>query len=388
MKSGSIGIINVNAATIEDRSNIRLRVWERGAGLTQSTEAERAAREVTDFAADIRGLPREELIRTTTAIDIEAANTSTIDPNNLPADGVAGTDTRGDNDGLYQRWEDTCGPTTAQLTRAEADPVFARQLHRDGIGNPDATDPTGQQQIDTLRRPRFFDASSNEVFPTAAEVRAWEADNTRMPAGADSVEVGESSTRRATQAAERTEAAISASGLPEFAQRALRRQLDGEELGFIDRTVANYALAQVREQNGGNPTADEVRWMQTERNGSNGMRLDPALHDIATPATNHRYDARWVNNDLGAHLGDVDTRLRDGQDVPFRVSNAGNTGGHFMLMSDVRGEAPDRQYLVSDPYSGRTAWVSEGEMTDTSNDWLSRRFDIGWDRVSHIYPEQ
>lgn len=45
--------------------------------------------------------------------------------------------------------------------------------------------------------------------------------------------------------------------------------------------------------------------------------------------------------------------------------NAANgwTGtGHWLLMSDVRGKSPDRQYLVSDPYSGKTGWVREADL--------------------------
>ena len=33
-----------------------------------------------------------------------------------------------------------------------------------------------------------------------------------------------------------------------------------------------------------------------------------------------------------------------------------------MLLSDVKGQKPTRQWLVSDPLGGRTRWVSEREL--------------------------
>lgn len=359
-------------------------------GLTKTTEAERTMKEITDFAADVRGMPRDELIRTTTAIDIEAANTSKTDPLHLPADGAAPADTRGDNDGLYQRFEDTCGPTTSQMTRAEADPIYARQLHKNGLDSSDPTNPTAVEQRETLEKPRFFDSSDNEVIPTPAQLAAYKKDGT-MPPTATSVEIGNTSTRRADQAAERTDTALNALSMPEFAKSACRKLLRGEDLGYLEKMAANYTLGKLREANGGHPTAQEVKWMQTERTDNhNGMRLDPALHDIASPGTHQKYDAKWVGSGglTSGALNDVDTRLKNGQDVPIRVSNSGNTGGHFMLMSDVRGKSPDRTYLVSDPYSGRTAWVKEADLTDVNSKWLKNQFDLGWTQVSHTYPEK
>jgi hypothetical protein len=357
-------------------------------GLISSTQAEKAMQEITDFAADVRGMPRDELIRTTTAIDIEKANTSNIDPDALPADGARGTDTRGDNDGLYQRFEDTCGPTTAQMTRAEADPVFARKLHLDGLYISDPTTDTAKQQRETLEKPRFFDASDNEVFPSSSQLDKFKKDGT-LPPGAASVEIGNTSTRRADQATTRAREMIDKlDGVPEFAKMAAKKLVAGKDLNFIEKAVANFTLGKVREKNDGHPTNEEIKWIQNERvkGQKNGMRLEPALHDIASPGTNKKYEANDVGTSVStARLNDVDQRLKNGVDVPIRVSDAGNTGGHFMLMSDVRGKEPDRTYLVSDPYSGRTAWVKEGDLKDNNSKWLKDQFGLGWTQISHTY---
>lgn len=361
-------------------------------GLTSTTEAERAMKECTDFADDIRGEPRDEMLRTTTAMDIEAANTSNVDPNALPVEGTAGTDTRGDNDGLYQRFEDTCGPTTSQITRSEADPVFARKLHDNGLNSSDPTNPTGVQQRETLEKPRFFDVNDVEVVPTSAELKAWEADHTKLPKNATQVEAGStSSSRRAEQTYERTNSQLDALSGPDFMKDATRKLLNGEDLGIIDRTAANFTLGRLRSANDGHPTEAEVKQMQTERGGNgNGMRLDPALREIASPGTHVTYKANWVGS-AGMTTGGldaVDAKLKNGQDVPFRVGSTGANGGHFMMMSDVRGKTPDRTYLVSDPYSGRTAWVKEKDMTNTTNPtWLNDQFGLGWKQITHTYTE-
>jgi len=77
-----------------------------------------AMSDITGFASDIRGEERSELIRTTTSIDIDDANTRDFDPRNI----AAGGDTEVDNDGMFQRFSDSCGPTSGQIIHAEQDP--------------------------------------------------------------------------------------------------------------------------------------------------------------------------------------------------------------------------------------------------------------------------
>jgi hypothetical protein len=355
-------------------------------GLAKDTEAQRGMAEITDFAKDIHGTARTELIRTTSAIDIESGNTSKTDPLALLK---PGTDKRGDNDGLYQRFENTCGPTTAQMTRAEADPVFARALHKDGLHSDSATSPTAEQQRKTLNEPRFFNSGGQEVIPTAAEAAKYKADKS-MPAGSTTVEAGDSGSRRAHEAYSQANTALGAlKGVSDSDKAAVRTMLSGGTLTVAEQSAANAALTKLRAANGKAPTDADVTLMQTElKHGENGMRLDPALRDIATGGTRINYQATWVGNSgpTTATVDDMETRLRNGQDVPIRVGGAG--GGHFMLTSDVRGKSPDRSLLVSDPYSGRTAWVKEADMKNPSSKWLNTQFGLGWPQITHVYNEK
>ena len=94
------------------------------------------------------------------------------------------------------------------------------------------------------------------------------------------------------------------------------------------------------------------------------MVLDPALNTITSPGTNFQYEDTWVGSDgVGNDLDDVEANLLDGQDTPFRIGYAGG-GGHFMTMTDVRrDDAGNRTFLVSDPWTGATRWVTEADMT-------------------------
>jgi hypothetical protein len=324
-------------------------------GFGDSTETNRAMSEIQGFANDVRGMNRTELIRTTTAIDVEAANTSTVDPNNVSAN----NDTNGANDGLYQRWEHSCGPTTAQLTRAEADPVYARQLHRDGLNNPSPTSATAEEQRRVLE------------------------DNG-----------GEGVSRIGLQARERLggqlNRAQAAKAITGEQRTAVEKYLNNKPLSAAEQAQANAGLAALRGREAGSPTAAEVNAMRANAGkDGDGMALDPALNTITRPGTGIEYNTQYVG-DAGmsdATLREWDSRLRNGQDVPIRVTNENNGGGHFMMVSDVRGEGDNRRYLVSDPYSGKTAWLSRDELLNPGNGAIDREFGIGWDRVSHYYTE-
>ncbi|MEW6364977.1 MAG: hypothetical protein AB1714_10095 [Acidobacteriota bacterium] len=68
-----------------------------------------AMNEVSAYAAEIRGKPREELLKKSTTLDL---NEDAKD------------------EALQQRWLSSCGATVTQMARAEADPIYALDLHK------------------------------------------------------------------------------------------------------------------------------------------------------------------------------------------------------------------------------------------------------------------
>jgi hypothetical protein len=322
-------------------------------GLARHTEAERCMGEISQFAKEIHGLPRDELIRTTSPIDIESANTSNISPDKLS---TPGTDIQSDNDGLYQRFVSTCGPTTAQMTRGEADPIFSRALHKEGLQNASTETQTAKTQRQTLNAPRFFDAAENEVIPSADEMVRFRATNT-LPPGATQVEVGDSVSRRAEQAFAVAKTALETlSGVSEDDKSTTLSWLSGRDLMTPEKAAAKKTLTQLRAANGKSPSDAEVKLMQSEfQHFEKGMRLQPALREITTGGTHIEYQAYSVGR-FGLNAAEVDEmekRLKNGQDVPIRVDN------HFMLTSDVRGKRPTRTVLVSDPMSGQRGFNNQ-----------------------------
>lgn len=312
----------------------------------RDTPASLAMAEVSGFAGDIRGESRREMINTTTLLDVDARNTSRVDPSD-----VRGTsDTRGNNDGLYQRFEDSCGPTTAQLVRGEADPIFARSVHDEGIGDADPTTPTAREQE------RVLEANGGVAVSRRAQ-QAWN----RM--GTVAGDLGDD--------------------LPQNERQALISNIQGQP---HDAALASAAIDRIRAADAGHPTAAELDAMRSDAGqNSSGMVLPPALQAIASPSTGVTYGSQWTGGGLNAaQHRSIDTALSEGRDVPLRVARNNNSNGHFMMISDARGTGDQRRYLVSDPWSGRTAWVRSDDLDDGS--FLNRQLGLSQQRVTHIYP--
>ncbi|WP_120646819.1 hypothetical protein [Corallococcus llansteffanensis] len=205
-----------------------------------------AMNEVTGYASRIAGSQREDLMRQSTVIDLN-----------------------GGTGALQQRWNDSCAPTSQQIARAEADPVYARRLHDEPIHSTDSNTAIGREQAEALKNN-----------------------------GGVAVERGQAG----------------GSGMwPE---------------ATLDTQVGRY------------------------------NNHDYARNDIAdTPAARQ-----------GA-LDRADTLLKDGIDVPIVVNWDGG-GSHALMLTDVRGEGADRQYLLTDPWNGQTGWIKGSDVANGSTSFM------------------
>lgn len=82
----------------------------------------------------------------------------------------------------------------------------------------------------------------------------------------------------------------------------------------------------------------------------------------ATDAAN-MYDSdrtRGAKNLVNGDTEAMNRALKNGQPVPLQTNAF---GGHFMLATDVRIEGTTTKYLVSDPWTGKTAWVTADDLT-------------------------
>lgn len=309
---------------------------QQAAGITKHDQA---FSDINQFAADIRGTPRADLIRTTTLMDIDDENTSTVDPDNT----VANSDTRNDNDGLYQRYNDSCAPTTQQILRGEMDPVYALRRHRQGIDNPDSETEVAREQGDTLAK-----------------------------------HGGDSTLRQGDHARNALGDQITSAGLTAEQTQTINDLATGAKLDPTHQQQAEEALKLMRAKNDGHPTQGEIASMRANAANPNSTRTGVWQGDAAKELSN---DVTHLNlteqniqgsGGIGPHLANVETALKDGQPVPFNV--AWDHGGvHAMMLTDVRTDTSgSKTYLVTDPWTGATRWVGQKELTDGT--WYQNRF--------------
>jgi hypothetical protein len=219
-------------------------------------QASPTATEVTDFAGKIHGQHRAFMVSNTEVLGLTNPNQA-----------------------LEQRWNDSCGPTTVEMTEADNDPVYSYGINSTELAHSTNTGMVSMGQALTL----MFN-----------------------------------------------------SGVP-----------------------------------------------QPRGTAGKGMSLENALNVLASPITNRTYSTQAVGNTPAARtatLNQMEKLLDQGVDVPIRVAWPG-TGAHFQLCNDVQGTAPNRQFLISDPWNGQSAWINEASIVNGNTNFLA-----GTGTLAHIYP--
>ncbi len=351
-------------------------------GQVATSQADRAMEEISLFAKEIRGLPRALLMRSTTLLDIESqTNTSDIDPLKL----ISSDDARSDNDGLYQRFETSCVPTTAQLTMGEIDPIFARKLWVE-MGDKTERSLIATQQLDLHAVPEFFEADGTSVALLSEELAAYQKDGT-LPEGY-SVKRGTSSLRIAQEA--RAFVTQLKPRLEAMQHEALRSYLFGNDMTRGGLEEALKALETLRQHNNGQPTDELVQLMRANPPLPNTLvNYSIGLNALANTSNAHFWESGPVVEAEASpttnQVDSIEALLVNGKSVPIRIGT--DEGGHAMLASDVRGIGPEKKILISDPYSGRTAWVLTSEILDADSKWPTKYFELSWPKLTGFYVE-
>jgi len=98
--------------------------------------------------------------------------------------------------------------------------------------------------------------------------------------------------------------------------------------------------------------------------GGPGDLVVPALAADALPFADMDYQRQAVTFSARASAVDhIEMLVANGADVPIAVSETpGNR--RAMLITDVRGTGNSRQFLVSDPWNGRTEWISRADIVN------------------------
>ena len=156
--------------------------------------------------------------------------------------------------------------------------------------------------------------------------------------------------------------------------------VEGEELSVDESAEALRALETLRSVSNGNPTVEQVQRMRmAAENKSKDAPLDHVLSAAASGPTGAVYDSTTFD---AAEVGSLAQALQRGSDVPVRVAYEGGNGGHFLAAVDVRVDQSSRSFLIADPSSGRTAWVSEDELV--SGRFVSR-FELSDGKIQNYY---
>jgi hypothetical protein len=293
------------------------------------------------FLGQLQGQSAEALRRRATVLDLDSRRTdagSTTRP-----DPQSYWKTRGvvharehvvaagpGQDGLFQRFTGSCGPTTLQMMLAESDPVVAFAIHDAGLTSDSTSDATA-----TFQRVLLEQYGGGKSL---GRVEGWLRARVRNAVGR----------------------LVLDGALDDTARRALDDALFG---GATPSHAAHRALAVLRERYGF-PSVDEVERLRARRwpradDGITTESLVELVNEHYAPAAGARYEARvFAAGQAFRHLDDVERALRRGFDVPFGCSDP----GHWMLLSAVKGRKPNRAFLVSDPDGGRTLWVTEKEL--------------------------
>ena len=98
-----------------------------------------------------------------------------------------------------------------------------------------------------------------------------------------------------------------------------------------------------------------------ERGGNSGMVL-ATMVNAETPRPNEAYKRIKVDSDNRAKaLDDIESIVRDGIDVAIALSPTPGER-HAMAITDVRGSGSSREFLITDPWTGRTKWVMSADI--------------------------
>ncbi len=321
------------------------------------------------FAGRISGLPAEELLKRSTSIDLDSrVSTSDFEP--VAWDEKRGVihdrgrgDARGDNDGMIQRFTGSCGSTSLGMALAEEDPVRAFAANDAGLQSLDPKDEVS----------RFQEAVLAE-HASAAYPRRVEWNLARLKNGLGRLE-----------AVDRLSKADAS---------ALRDHADGKAALTAG---ARRALTALRGLAGGSPTDAELAEIRAtkvrEDQGLTTEEMAAAMDRHLAPVTGKKHkvygptDEILKKGELTKHVDEMATALERGGDIAFSVTDP----PHWMVMTAVRPAAAasgqraatERSFLMSDPWTGRTAWIAEkdmvsGKFLETPPFELAERGAKGW----------
>ena len=341
---------------LDDRdSSVAVGVFLRAVAVRSPIINNEQSRALETFAKRLSKLSDEKIIQYSTCLDLDSTtNSSELNP--TPLSSRRGTirtpythDANGDNDGLFQRFTGSCGPTALQMWLAETDPILAFALNRSEISSHSTSDRAAEFQKIVLNT---YEGIALGRFESL--VRA------RLKNGLGRL-VG---VRK-----------ITASQKKALLAYALEKGPKTQKV-----TTAIEAL---RGNYDGFPTDEDLSRVRADKLAPNDSGMSNEgfmyfLNHCAERMIGTRYvqtTPKWGFARGGAkrHIDKVAQALRAGYDVPFGIDEP----GHYMLLTAIKGRGDNRSFLVSDPEGGRTRWVSEKRFLNGA--FIKEEFELCWE---------
>ena len=292
----------------------------------------KALKEMEDFAAEIHGMDKDEMVSKTHAAD------------------------RGDGSGLQQRYTMSCGPTSIMITKGEFDPIYALKLSKEGkhglaYGGDIAKEQQAMLESKNGANTALPREVSNDWKKAINAVNAFMATATPVQ------------NANLVQYFNRQLAGLSFKATKAAAGKALAKTI---AVGVdIDKRTPEwtkyYAVL------GGAPGWSNATFAATAK-----TKLGPdTKRDFSETAV--KYKSKLISGktefrgEIKKQFQPLDKALFRGLSVPFGVMWAGG-GGHFMVFTDIKtqkaGSKTVKSYLVSDPWDGTSGWMSKQDVIE------------------------
>lgn len=271
--------------------------------------------EVDKFAEDIRGEDADKLKKATSLRDT------------------------GDSKGLQQKWTMSCGPTSIQVLHGQADPIYAKKVSETAKHTLDYDNSVGKEQKDTLGKDAVPRLVADRWKAFSGHIKAWvAADATKLPAAQALINHIQG---KAANAGNLASGSAWAAGK-----------------GYTAAHIAEFKKFYPFKQPGWN--ADDLA------NKANATLVDTAnsrFDKVAMPANYNAGSPTPISTMTKANATTLYNALFEGRDVAMAILWASGTGGHYMVFTDCKtteaGGKKTRRFLLSDPWEGKSAWLTE-----------------------------
>jgi hypothetical protein len=299
--------------------------------------------DIERLAKGLSGLSRAEQVQKTALTDVdETRDDSKFDPlsfDDTPDDRPRPVGfSEAKNDGLFQRYVQSCGPTSIEVLRGEWDPIYAFDVRQREMGEGETT-PDLQRDILTshnvdrrLRLQTQFARNVKTVSGLSKDTREQLLDYYL---------VGEK--KGALVDAGITSLRAKAGGFPTDDELDILRRYDPVDFSHNDAIGFTHVLDYLNEVAG----------------PPHGVTYElDSLYAIAGKDASARQSPAFVQ----AHLKKLAAALDEGSGVLFSTSQP----DHFWTMTCTRQAGAGREFFVHDVWSGISTWVKEREIVDGS----------------------